>query len=123
MNPAKETFGNTKEDMEIWGINTVNKYKIKALVTKENNPKVKRLKGRLIILRIGLRKNDKKDKAAPPIAKVSIPPLILTPDKTCEVAKRAKALTEDLATKDFITSHMLTNNKMSVNDSGRIRRR
>lgn len=92
----------TKADMEIWGINTVNKYKIKAFVTKENKPKVRRLKGSVIMLRRGLRKNDKTDKTIPAIINVVKPPVILTPESICDATKREKAFIADLVIRDFI---------------------
>lgn len=59
-------------------------------MTTENKPKVIRLIGKLIILRIGFSTRNIKASAAPPTNSVSVPPLISTPGMRIGSKKRTK---------------------------------
>ncbi len=62
-----------------------------ALITKEKSPKVMMLKGRVIMLKIGLTIANNIARTMPPTIYVAKPPDTLNPDIACEVTRRATA--------------------------------
>lgn len=69
-----------KARMEICGISIVKIYKIIAFEKKEKSPRVIRLSGRDIMLKIGLSTLNIIERIRPPKIKVERPPSTFTPD-------------------------------------------
>ena len=72
----------------------VKRYRISALVIKENAPRVAKFKGRVKIVRIGFTIKDKTDSARPANKYVCSPPSIFKPETTWETANRERALND-----------------------------
>lgn len=87
--PAKENPGSTNLPIVTFVTKTVSKYKIIALIKKENMPSVAIFSGSVIILRIGLTTRNKRDKTNPPKKYVVNPPVTLTSLNICDVRKSA----------------------------------
>lgn len=62
-----------------------------TFIKKENDPKVIKFKGSVIMVKIGLIIKNIRDKTIPPIIKVGMPPVILTPGRIRVKTKSANA--------------------------------
>jgi len=91
MKPANFIPLNAKELIEMLGTKTVRRYRIITFIKKENDPKVIRFKGRVMIFKTGFIIKNIKDKTTPPMIYVGIPPEIFTPGKIRVKIKSAKA--------------------------------
>ena len=86
--PANFIPLNANELIEMLGTKTVSRYRIITFIKKENDPKVIKFRGRVMIFKIGFIIKNIKDNAIPPKIYVGIPPVIFTPGNTRVSIKR-----------------------------------
>jgi hypothetical protein len=93
-----------KSNAEIltFGTNTVNRYRIIAFVTIENNPRVSRFMGKLMTFNIGLMMRSSNVRENPAIKSVIKPPETMKPGRICVNKNMASIWTTVERRKPFI---------------------